>query len=56
MSLEDAVGSVVLLGGAVYVLDKVTGKRKRVKRRTIKSPKRAGTVSKAKIRKAVRRK
>jgi hypothetical protein len=30
MGLEDVVGTVVLAGGALYVLDKMTGKRKRI--------------------------
>jgi hypothetical protein len=54
MSLEDAVGSVVLLGGAVYVLDKVTGKKRRILGKG-EIRKRAKQV-KRKVRKVVRRK
>ena len=33
MTLGELAGDVILIGGAVYVVDKITGKKKRVRRK-----------------------
>lgn len=52
MSIEEAIEVGVIGVGSLYALDRLTGKRKR---RTIKSPRRAGTVSKSRAKKAVKK-
>lgn len=37
MSLLDLAEEVVIIGGAVYIVDKVTGKKRRVKKKGILS-------------------
>lgn len=62
MGLEDLVGTALVVGGTIYVVDKLTGKRRKIKipskkvsRRTVKTPRRSGTVKRSNIRKAVKR-